>query len=169
MDKKFHISMANSQDSIEIYSLMRKVYDKLEDKSLFFCDDLDYVQRHIESEGFAIKVEQDGKLVASLIVRFPMDDEDNLGNDVGISELHKVAHLESIVVDEECRGNGLQDKMIKCAEEIIRESGYTYLMATVSPDNKYSLDNFERNGYEVMKIKEKYGGMMRAILLKNVG
>ncbi len=168
MNKKFNMSMASSQDSIEIHNLMRKVYDKLEDKSLFFCDDLDYVQRHVQSEGFAIKVEWDGTLVASLIVRFPMDADDNLGKDLGIEELHKVAHLESIVVDEACRGNGLQDKMIKCAEEIIRERGYTYLMATVSPYNKHSLVNFQRNGYEVMKIKEKYGGLMRAILLNVV-
>ncbi len=166
MDEKFCISMASSRDSVEIHNLMKKVYEKLEDKSLFFCDDLEYVKKHIESEGFAIKAVCDGKVVASLVGRFPQDAEDNLGNDVGIEKIHKVAHLESIVVDEEYRGNGLQDKMIKRAEEIIVERGYTYLMATVSPDNKHSLANFERNGYKVMQVKEKYGGMMRAILLK---
>lgn len=168
MKNTFIISQAELKDATNIHNLMKAVYEKLEDKTLFFCDDLDYVQRHIEKEGFAIKVEQDGKLVASLIVRFPGDAEDNLGKDVDIKELKKVAHIESVVVDEKYRGNGLQDRMIKFGEEVIFQRGYTYLMATVSPDNKHSLDNFKRNGYEVVKIKEKYGGMMRAILLKKL-
>ena len=163
---KFTIKIAEPKDVTNIHNLMENVYENLEDKSLFFCDDLDYVQRHIKNEGFAIKVEQNGKLVASLIVRFPGNAEDNLGRDVGLEEIHKVAHIESIVVDAKYRGNGLQDKMIKFAEEVIFRRGYTYLMATVSPDNKHSLDNFERNGYEVKKVKEKYGGLRRAILLK---
>ena len=163
---EFSIKIAEPKDSTNIYNLMKEVYEKLEDKKLFFCDDLDYVQRHIKNEGFAIKVEQNGKLVASLVVRFPGEAEDNLGRDVDIDELHKVAHIESIVVDEKYRGNGLQDKMIKFAEELIFQIGYTYLMATVSPDNKHSLDNFEKNGYKVVMIKVKYGVLNRAILLK---
>ncbi len=166
MKNTFIISQAELKDVTNIHNLMKAVYEKLEDKTLFFCDDLEYVQRHIEKEGFAIKVEQDGKLVASLIVRFPGDAEDNLGKDVNIHELKKVAHIESIVVDEKYRGNGLQDRMIKFAEEVIFQRGYIYLMATVSPDNKHSLDNFKRNGYEAMMIKEKYGGLRRVILLK---
>ena len=168
MKNTFIISQAELKDATIIHNLMKAVYEKLEDKTLFFCDDIEYVQRHIEKEGFAIKVEQDGKLVASLVVRFPGDAEDNLGKDVNIHELQKVAHIESIVVDEKYRGNGLQDKMIKYAEDRLKQKDYTYIMATVSPDNKHSLDNFKRNGYEVVKIKEKYGGMMRAILLKKL-
>lgn len=174
MDELFNISRAKMADAIKIYDLMTSVYEKLDNKSLFFCDDLEYVKNHVEKYGFIVKVvdnekaESDEKIVASLIVRFPKDLEDNLGRDVGIAELLKVAHIESVVVAMDYRGYGLQDKMIKFAEEIIVQRGYTYLMATVSPDNKHSLANFEKNGYEVVKIKEKYGGMIRAILLKKI-
>lgn len=163
---EFEIKNAEEIDAAAIFDLMKSVYDNLDDKTLFFCDDLEYVQSHIEKEGFGVKAQWEGKLVASLIVRFPGDAEDNLGRDVGIEEIHKVAHIESVVVDKEYRGNGLQDKMIKFAEDRLKQIGYTYIMATVSPDNKHSLGNFERNGYEVMNIKEKYGGLRRAILLK---
>lgn len=163
---KFEITKAEEIDAAAIFDLMKSVYDNLDDKTLFFCDDLEYVKSHIEKEGFGVKAQWEGKLVASLIVRFPGDAEDNLGRDVGIEEIHKVAHIESVVVDKEYRGNGLQNKMIKFAEDRLKQIGYTYIMATVSPDNKHSLGNFERNGYEVMNIKEKYGGLRRAILLK---
>lgn len=162
--------IADASDAIEIYNLMKKVYDNLADKSLFFCDDLEYVREHISDRGFAVKVEQNGILAASLIVRFPYGDSDNLGRDVGMEdeELCNVAHLESIVVDEKFRGRELQNEMIRYAQKIIVEKGFVHLMATVSPDNSYSLRNFEKNGYVIMKVKEKYGGLKRAILYKKI-
>ncbi len=165
----FEIMMACMTDASNIYDLMKSVYMDLEDKTLFFCDNLEYVKEHVENRGFAVKVVYEGEIVASLIARFPQNDDDNLGRDVLLPEdvLCKVAHLESIVVHKKYRGYGLQDKMIKFAEKIIFDRGYTYLMATVSPANKHSLANFEKNGYEAVVVKEKYGGMMRAILLKN--
>lgn len=168
IDNKINISVAENGEAMDIHGLMKKVYDSLEDKSLFFCDDLNYVRERMEDKGFAIKAEYAGKIVGSLIVNFPGMDEDNLGRDISlpVQEYKKVAHIESTVVDEKYRGYGLQDKMMNYAEEIIVAKGYVHLMATVSPDNTYSLRNFQKNGYKIMKVKEKYGGLMRAVLYK---
>lgn len=164
----FELCLADMSDAEKIYELMKSIYEGLEDKSLFFCDDLDYVKEHICESGFAVKVECEGVIVASIITRFPNECEDNLGRDIGLKDckLCKVAHLESIVVDEKYRGFGLQDKLIKYAEKLVYEKGYKYVMATVSPDNTYSLNNFKKNGFEVVCVKEKYGGLIRAVLVK---
>lgn len=167
METKFDMSLAKSHDARDIHNLMVKVYEDMSDKTRFFCDNLEYVEEHIEKSGFAVKAECEGKLVASLIVRFPHNAEDNLGRDAGIEKLDKVAHIESVVVDSEYRGYGLQQALMQYAEEEIDNRGYTYLMATVSPDNKHGLANFEKAGYKVVKLTEKYGGLKRAVLLKD--
>ncbi len=174
MNKSFKISLACMQDAVPIHKLMEKVYENMMNKDMFFCDDLEFVKNHIENQGFIVKAVYDGdsecteQIAGVLIVRFPKNFEDNLGRDVGITELHKVAHMESVVVDVKFRGYGLQDRMLKYAEKIIMQREYTYLLATVSPENKHSLDNFKKNGYEAVMVKEKYGGMVREILLKQL-
>ena len=42
-------------DAEEIYKIMQKALTALEDKSLFVCDDLDYVKKHIEETAFQRK------------------------------------------------------------------------------------------------------------------
>jgi len=155
---------------VEIYRLMAKVYEALEDKSLFFCDDLDYVEQHMEKSGFGVVAVVDEKIAGSLICRYPGMDEDNLGRDISLAEeeLEAVVHMESAVVDISCRGRGLQCKMLQYAESLIDNEKYRHLLATVSPYNPASLRSFEKNGYGVRMTKEKYGGLLRSVLYKRV-
>lgn len=163
--------LAAKEDAKEIHELMEQVYKELEDKSLYVCDDMEYVNRHISGAGFAVKASNyDGKIVGVFIFRYPGTQDDNLGRDVGLEEgeLSKVVHMESAVVLPEYRGRGLQSKMLKYAEELIDKNKYKYFMATVSPNNPASYKSFEKNGYELMLTKEKYDGLVRRIYLKKV-
>lgn len=165
------LKIANKEQANEIHNVMEEVYNCLEDKSLYVCDDLESVKEHIENNGFAvIACNSDSKIVASFIARYPMQSEDNLGRDIGLKEeqLEKVVHMESTVVLPEYRGRGLQSSMLQYGEKLIDKSKYKYLMATVSPDNKWSYNSFEKNGYKLMITKEKYGGLMRRIYLKEL-
>lgn len=45
---------------------------------------------------------------------------------------------------------------------------YHYYMCTVHPDNVYSVKNFEDMGYRVVVTTEKYGGLMRHVMMKKV-
>lgn len=163
--------LATKEDAKEIHELMEEVYEKLEDKSLYVCDGLEYVNTHISGEGFAVKAcNYDGKIVGSFIFRYPGMQDDNLGRDIGLEEgeLPKVVHMESAVVLPEYRGRGIQYKMLKYAEELIDKNQYKYFMATVSPNNPASYKSFEKNGYEIKLTKEKYDGLTRRIYLKKV-
>ena len=41
-------------------------------------------------------------------------------------------------------------------------------MATVHPENRFSLENFLLEGYEVKATVRRYGGLLRHVLLKDV-
>ncbi len=189
-EKRVELRLAKISDTGRIHLLMQEVYEELQDKSIFICDDLDHVRKYIEGNGFGVvgvisvsssegedyaKSQENGQadeeIVSSLIVQFPGLNEDNLGRDMGLSEgeLLKVAHFESAVVRKDCRGQGLERRMAEYAERNIDISKYRYFMATVSPDNPASYKTAEKLGYKCIAEKEKYGGYSRRIYLKEVG
>lgn len=169
-EQEFYIRIAEEKEAQEIYDLMVKVYEQLENKSLYVCDDLAFVKRHISHEGFTIiACTKEKEIVGSLIFRIP-DAEDNLGKDIGFSEedCQKVIHVESAVVTPEYRGYALQRRMLQEAESLIDRAKYSYLMATVSPENPASYKTLEKLGYELVLTKKKYGGLMRRIYIKKM-
>ena len=172
MKKHYKISLykALDNDLYSIYSLMKHVYDDLEDKSLFVCDDIDFVKQQLTKTGFGVIAKANDNIIGCLIVRFPGLEKDNLGYDIDINanELPKVAHIEAVVVDKNFRGNGLQQKMIEYAEQSLGSNKYYHLMATVSPENHASLKSFFNCNYTEILTKEKYGGLKRIILYKSV-
>ena len=166
--QEFIFRVAEAKDAQKIHNLMVEVYEQLENKSLYVCDDLAFVKRHISHEGFTVVAcTKEDKIVGSLILRIP-DAEDNLGKDIGFSEeeCQSVIHVESAVVAPLYRGNALQRRMLQIAETMIDRVKYSYLMATVSPDNPASYKTLESLGYELIVTKEKYDGLMRRIYRK---
>ena len=153
--KMSRIYQAEQKDARRIHSLMVQVHSQMENPSMYVCDDLEFVRRHIEDEGFI--------LIAA--GEFPKSAEDNLGEELLLSEKmrNQVAHMESAVVAKSARGQGIFVKLMRQAELIAKQKGYTIFMGTVSPDNPASYLSFEKMGYELLKTKEKYGGYLRRI------
>jgi len=172
------IRKAELEDAEAIYGVMKKAEAALEDKSLYVCDDLDYVKEHIaasenngDRNGFGVVAcDEKENIVGMFLIRYPGNAEDNLGKDIELSdaELLQVAHMESAAVLPEYRGNHLQEKMLKYAENLLDKKKYRYLMATVSPDNPASYLTFEKSDYQLVGTKEKYGGLLRRIYLKRI-
>lgn len=82
--------------------------------------------------------------------------------------LIRVLHMDSASVLPEHRGHHLESRMIAFAETLIDTSKYCYSFATVAPENTASLKSLERNGYEIMVTKEKYGGVKRYVMMKRL-
>ena len=168
---KLHIRRAVFEDANAIYNMMQKVESVLEDKTLYVCDDYEYVERHLEKEGFSlVACNEKGEIVGGFLFRFPGNAQDNLGRDIGLSEevLDRVVHMESVAVLPEYRGHHLQEKMLYYAEKLIDKNKYSYLLATVSPNNPASYLSFEKCGYSLIMTKEKYGGLLRRIYQKYI-
>jgi ribosomal protein S18 acetylase RimI-like enzyme len=168
-------------DIDKVYNLMQRVYNELEDKSLFVCDSREELVRNVTRGGFpaakpdlsgCIGLETpDGELAACVVTRIPGLEADNLGYDLGfsLSQCMRVAHIETVVVAPGYRRRGFQTLLLQLAELALDKDRYCHLMATVSSDNVPSCRAFEKNGYHVAAVREKYGGLTRRIYMKNVG
>jgi len=137
----------------------------------FVADDPDFIARHIGGgEGTGLVALSKQTVIAYVLVRFPGRAADNLGLDLGLpaDELGSVAHMESVAVDPEWQGHGLQIRLVTAAEELVRTFGMVWSLCTVSPTNTYSLANFIRLGYERKINVVKYGGFERVVLAKRL-
>ena len=136
--------------------------------SWFCTDDEEFIKRHISKEGFIIKAVYKDKIAGYLLIRFPKGADDNLGSYLNLSDpqLLNVAHMESTAVLPEFRGMHILKKLLENAEAYLKINNYKYYMATVHPDNIFSLNNFLSLGYKIVVTTKKYGGLLRHVLCK---
>ena len=80
---------------------------------------------------------------------------------------YNVMLIDSIMVIEKFRGYGLQRKVLEFLFKRVKELKLDGLVATVHPDNIYSLNNFLSSGYEIINKLIIHGGT-RYILYKNI-
>ena len=124
----------------------------------------------MKQKGFIVVSEtQAGEMAGFFIVKYP-DAVENLGKYLEFTEeqMKKVVLMDSVAILPEFRGNGLQGKMLREAEKRINTEKYQYYMCTIHPDNIYSLQNMQKQGYEVKKTVKCYGNHIRHVLLKEI-
>ena len=165
----YYIREAVETDVISILKIMRFAYQHLEKKDWYYIEDNDniiWISEHLEEKGRCFVAENNSEIVGFLVVRIPKTDSDNLGIGIYDSELMQVAHMETVAIMPEHRGNQLMYQMITYAEEVLHGT-YKYYMATVHPDNHASLYSFFKCGYKILKEQEnKYADLPRMILVK---
>ena len=62
--------------------------------------------------------------------------------------------FDTIQVEKDYRGFGIQRFFLSEADREAGEQGAEFILATVAPDNKYSLNSFINAGYSIYKDKE---------------
>lgn len=165
----FKIRRAVSQDVDELAGIMELAKQTTEKPEWFAADDRDWLEAHIEEQGFTMVAEtRDGELAGFFIVDFPDEGEKNLGHEVklGPEKLRLTAHMDSAAVKPLYRGNHLQGRLLEAAEKELCHYPYEYLFCTVHPENHASLHTMLRHDYVVIATKEKYHGYIRHILYK---
>ena len=75
--------------------------------------------------------------------------------------------IDSIMVKDNYRGYGLQRQMLKFAYERAKELKISCLIATVHPNNIYSLNNYVAEKYELLHTLTIYG-VIRNVMIKNI-
>lgn len=170
MGEKVTLRLAGKQDLDGIWQVMEQVRTTMARPEWFVADDQDYIRRHIDGEdGFTVVAEtDDGTIAAFFAIDYPGLREYNLGHEIGLTEEERLqtAHMDTVGVRPEYRGQHLMARLLEAAEEQLAGTRYRHLMCTIHPDNHYSLDNMRRHGYQIVATKEKYGGLPRHILYK---
>lgn len=87
----------------------------------------------------------------------------NLAQDFQKSPV-SVLTFDAVFVSSGARGLGLQRTFIDMAKKLAVKSGARYILTTVSPSNKFSLNNFEATGFKMVSEYQKYGGKLRRLL-----
>lgn len=166
------IKKAGTADTSTIFHIMTAARSLLPDDSWYCTDSKEYIRDHIENpeSGIVFKAVEDGSIAAFFIIHYPGITSNSLGHYVNLEpeELKLVAHMDSLAVLPDYRGRHLQYRLMAHGEQYLKATPYRHLMGTVHPDNKYSLNNFLRLGYQIVTTTEKYGGLPRHVLYKSL-
>lgn len=168
----YDFTTAVSADIADISHLMTAVKASMQNKDWFVADDEAYLYDILQDHGFILlaKSDIDSSLAGFFVVKFPGLSEDNLGRHLDFSngQLLQCAHMDSCVIHPNHRGNHLQSRMALLAEQKLARMNYSYLLATIHPNNCYSMNSMLRCGYQPQKETCLYGGLRRIILLKKI-
>ncbi|MGV8145235.1 MAG: GNAT family N-acetyltransferase [Alkaliphilus sp.] len=173
---KYKLSFIGKEYLQEIIELQERVSEGLDNEEIFVGDGREFIQNEVltQGKGVAMGVFVDGRLVAFRTITFPLADSvHNLGREIGLcgNELNKVAVLEATVVHADYRGNQLQKKMLKYSISLIKERGYRYICATVSPYNYPSLSSVMSFNLTIRDLQIRggiYGGRLRFLLVRDL-
>ncbi|MEG7965054.1 GNAT family N-acetyltransferase [Bacillus cereus group sp. Sample30] len=171
-NKPFHVTLLSLDYIEQILSLQNVVVEALEDKSRLQPLSQEEFQYILEGNGMMIGAFIENELIAFRALLVPPIDDEHLGLDIGLpeSELHRVIYQEISNVHPNCRGNGIQKILAAVImDELQKEdSKYDYVCCTVAPFNIPSLKDKFAQGMEIAALKEKYGGSMRYVFVKEL-
>lgn len=107
--------------------------------------------------------DEDGELSGVAVLISNRKSSRNLAHDFQKAP-ENVLTFDAVFVSPRSRGFGLQRVFVDKAKELAAKSGVRYILTTVSPSNKFSLDNFEAGGFKSVSEYQKYGGKLRRLL-----
>ncbi|RWS41613.1 GNAT family N-acetyltransferase [Bacillus mycoides] len=168
----FHVTLLSLEHMEQILSLQNVVVEALEDKGRLQPLSLEEFQYILEGNGMMIGAFIENELIAFRALLVPPIDDEHLGIDIGLleSELHRVIYQEISNVHPNCRGNGMQKILaaVIMGELQKEDSKYDYVCCTVAPFNIPSLKDKFAQGMKIAALKEKYGGSMRYVFVKEL-
>ena len=108
--------------------------------------------------------EEQGTLAAFALFVGCRHTDRNLGKDAGVP-WQTAFTFDVVVSDPEWRGYGLQQLFIERAIAEAKKAGAKAVLATVAPQNSYSMENFLAKGFTVIRSGlSKYAGLERSLL-----
>lgn len=171
-NESFHVTLLSLEYIEQILLLQNVVVEALEDKSRLQPLSQEEFQYILEGNGMMIGAFIENELIAFRALLVPPIDDEHLGLDIGLpeSELHRVIYQEISNVHPNCRGNGMQKILATVImDELQKEdSKYDYVCCTVAPFNIPSLKDKFAQGMKIAALKEKYGGSMRYVFVKEL-
>lgn len=158
-------------DLDDLMDLQKKISAGMERKEWFVETSRSENEKFFEKPNQVFGVYEKERLVAYGTIGFLEDDEGNYGWELGWTEekVHTCANLDTIVVDPDFRGRGLQRLLIrKCVDHAKKVKPGGMILTTICPSNVYSLRNAQKEGFEILAHKKLYGGKSRYILGKRL-
>ncbi|WP_121612663.1 GNAT family N-acetyltransferase [Mesobacillus foraminis] len=170
--ESFTVSELALENINEIIALQNTVINSLEKKETLQPLTKKEFQNILSGNGLMLGVFLEERLIGFRALLVPEIDEDHLGRDIGLSEeeLPGVIYQEVSIVHQKYRGNRLQQTLaILIMQELMKtDNSFTHICCTVAPFNIPSLKDKFAQGMEIAALKEKYGGMLRYVFVKEL-
>lgn len=166
----FYIRNLTMNELQDVLHLQREVVAALEDKSTLATLSAEEFSFILSGNGSFIGVFVASQLIAFRATLIPEVDDEHLGLDIGldVGELSSVVYQEISSVAPSFRGHGLQQIMGQAIMEQLKDSAFSYVLATVAPFNIPSLKDKFFQEMEIASLKEKYGGKLRYVFVKDL-
>lgn len=166
--REIELRRCTADEADLVFALQNEVHSSMPHPEQFVPDTLAGISSYLAND-LCIGAWDGERLGAYLIIRFCGRGRDNYAAymDVPEEQMDEWANFESVIVHPDWRGNSLLRVMFETALSMLPE-GITAMGETVSPDNKYSLNNAFALGFEIVCRRDMYGGYDRYILAKRL-
>lgn len=159
--KDIDIRIQKKEDLNTILSFQKNIIDNMTNKEWFVPLTKEEFLTPIDGNDNAYLLYNKEEIVGLLVLTCNIEDI--------LKEYHlpkgNYMLIDCIMVKEKYRGHGLQREMLKFAYKRATNLHMDGLVATIHPDNKYSLDNFLEEGYKILHVSVVHGGT-RNIMIK---
>jgi hypothetical protein len=155
----FQIQQCCLEQLDDILIMQKEAIDSLPFHDILRENTLDMLIECLTPPQYTIGAWYDNKLVGFSVLYYPHDKDEDLSihlNKVKSTGL-KTANNKLCIVREGFRGNSLQYNLGLLLEQQAQKNGIDLLCATVSPKNKYSINNILRLGFSYDTTLIKYG------------
>ena len=152
-------------DSVSpVLNLQARACEQIADKSVFYPLSRAELIESIYMDTVLGVFAPDGSLAGFAVLVNGRVSSRNLASDAG-EQPGDVLTFDVVVTDPKWRGFGIQKHLTDCAVSLARSSGRKLILATVSPGNSFSLNNFLSKGFSVSKEGlRKYDSLERSLL-----
>ena len=160
----FQVRRLGFGDIREILNVQQRACEQLPDPALFFPLSREEMIESMHLDTLWGAFGDDGALAAFALFVGCRQTERNLGKDADMP-WQDAFTFDVVVSNPEWRGFGLQKLFIDRAIAEAREAGAKAVLATVSPRNSYSMDNFLSKGFTVIRTGlSKYAELERSLV-----
>ena len=176
--KNLTLKRLNKIDIPQIYELQNSIFAEgyTEDKLRF--NSISLLQDFFKSEEFSLGLYDNNCLVAvGLSYVFLLQNEilsvEELKyicdiENINVSCKNKFAIIKLVMVKKEYRGNNIQLFLLRYFEKYYKKLNIKILLASVSPQNFYSIKNFKLAEYKTFKTKKLYNNNERFVMIKKI-
>lgn len=162
--REFVIRGLSFEDLSSILCLQNEVVDTLPDKDLYCPLTRTELIESLHLDTIEGVFSPTGKLAAFSVVVSPRISVRNLAHEISDIEEKDTITFDAVAVSPDFRGNGLQQILVNNAKKLAADRGCRIILTTVSPENRFSINNFTKSGFKTHSRVLKYGGMDRMIL-----
>lgn len=152
-------------DCDSVNRLHREALADLADKDLVRPEKPQFFAAILAGDGRIIGAFAGDRLVAYGVLQYRLEPGDDPRAELGLSDTVPIAKLAGAAVTRAHRGHGLQPELIRRRLALAIELGFDHQFSTAAPGNWPSWRNLVSQGFQIVALKVKYGGLLRFLLI----